>query len=90
MVKFVPEHVLLGTLVYTKEDYVLSLMKEITNFECKGMKPSYYQVIKFDNLWAISYVVGNIATYIDDYTDVSKQDIVDFFDKMEIEKIILF
>jgi hypothetical protein len=35
-------------------------------------------------------VVGNIATYIDDYTDVSKQDIVDFFDKMEIEKIILF
>ena len=90
MLKLNPEHVILGTVIYTKEDYVLSLMKEITNLECNNMKPSRYQVIKFGKYWTIYYMVGNKFTVIDDYSDVSQQEIVDFFDKLEIEKIILF
>jgi hypothetical protein len=90
MLKLNPEHVILGTVIYTKEDCVLSLMKEITNLECNNMKHSHYQVIKFGKYWTVYYMVGNIATVIDDYAEVSKQDIVDFFDKLQIVKIILF
>ena len=90
MVKLIPEHIILGSIIYTKEDHVISLMKEITNLECKNMKPSHYHIIKFGKYWTIYYMVGNIATVIDDYAEVSKQEIIDFFDKLQIEKIFLF
>jgi len=89
MAKLHPDNVIHGTIVFTKKDYVLSLIKEITTFDCDDKTLSYYQIIEYSNRWTIAYVSGYTCTSITDYTDVSKQDVIDFFDKLEIDKTIL-
>ena len=89
MAKLHLNNVIHGTIVFTKKDYVLSLIKEITTLDCDDKTLSYYQIIEYSNRWTIAYVSGYTCTSITDYTDVSKQDVIDFFDKLEIDKTIL-
>jgi len=91
---FTIDQVKLGTTVITVQDFLAipSVVPE-NQLEAIKMMPPYFQLTKYcadEGMWSISWVVSGEIRALRELRNVPPEQIVEFFNQLEIADIMVF